>query len=70
MAHSLFEPPPEPIHEKVIRHMRDYRGKRQTKTPNIAERLTAADPALARQAERLDARGRQMLLRVVFTDNA
>jgi len=66
MAHSLFEPDPMPFHEKLMRRVRDLSGHAPARISNISIRLTAADPGLVRQAKRLDARGRQLLLEAVF----
>ncbi|CTQ74280.1 hypothetical protein [Roseibium alexandrii] len=66
MAHSLFEPDPMPFHEKLMRRMRDLSGHAPAQIPKMSARLAAADPGLVRQAKRLDARGQQLLLEVVF----
>jgi hypothetical protein len=66
MAHSLFEPDPMPFHEKLMWRVRNLSGHAPARIPKMSARLTAADPGLVRQAKRLDARGQQLLLKVVF----
>ncbi|WP_269584854.1 hypothetical protein [Roseibium sp. Sym1] len=65
MAHSLFEPAPEPLSEKLWRRVKDL----SFQTRNVPPRPSAdqTDPALLAQAGRLDARGRQQLLEAVLT---
>ncbi|QFT66277.1 hypothetical protein FIU93_05785 [Labrenzia sp. THAF35] len=67
MAHSLFEPAPQPFTEKLWRRMRDFHlGFAQRK--DVAEVSSEqSDPALAQQATGLDARGRQQLLEAMLT---
>ena len=62
MARSLFEPAPEPLSSRVWRKMKHLNiGLPSSHTP--AERpVVMAPDDLARQAESLDARGRQLLL--------
>lgn len=61
MAHSLFEPAPTPLSEKLWRRMKDFNIGRAPRTAR------QTDPALMRQATHLDARGRQELLEAVLT---
>jgi len=65
LAHSLFEPAPEPITEKFWRRMKDFGFT----APHVSKETTAdhTDPALLVQAGNLDARGRQQLLEAVLT---
>ena len=62
MAHSLFEPAPPPLHEKIWRRVRDlsFSAPLSDVRNNSADSRT--DPALLRKAGRLDARGRLELL--------
>lgn len=64
MAHSLFEPAPEPFGEKLWRRVRRFGGL----TPSAANQTLVVrnDPALVRQASQLDARGRQELLETLL----
>lgn len=65
MAHSLFEPAPEPLTEKLWRRVKDLGfPERSAPAPVPADQT---DPALLSQASRLDARGRQQLLEAVLT---
>jgi len=61
MAHSLFEPAPKPLHEKIWQRVRDLN---LGATPR---EIAHTDPALLKQAETLDARGRQQLLQAALT---
>ncbi|MEE4013218.1 hypothetical protein V1T76_14205 [Roseibium sp. FZY0029] len=67
MAHSLFEPVPQPFTEKLWRRMKDlHLGFAQRR--DVAEMSYGqTDPALAQQATALDARGRQQLLEAMLT---
>ncbi|TYC72374.1 hypothetical protein FMN63_07380 [Stappia sp. BW2] len=67
MAHSLFEPAPEPFAEKLWRRMKDiHLGFTQRR--RLAETSSGqTDPVLAQQATALDARGRQQLLEAMLT---
>ncbi|MEP3045285.1 MAG: hypothetical protein ABJL55_05140 [Roseibium sp.] len=56
MAHSLFEPTPEPIHEKIWRRMKD-----------MSATDGQHDEISARSLDALDARGRQQYLQAVLT---
>ncbi len=62
MAHSLFEPAPTPLGEKLWRRMKEFNigfhaGQKQ---PRYPVRPAVSDPL--QQAEHLDARGQQQLL--------
>lgn len=63
LAHSLFEPAPEPFSEKLWRRVRDL-GLYARAVPEVSP-VDQTDPALLAQAGRLDARGRQQLLEAV-----
>jgi hypothetical protein len=65
MAHSLFEPVPEPFSERLWRRVRDF-GTSHRPLP-AQDRSKHTDPALVGQAARLDARGRQQFLQAVLT---
>lgn len=62
MAHSLFEPAPPPLHEKIWRRVRDLNFGARPRETRITETANRTDPALLRKAGRLDARGRLELL--------
>ncbi|MHA7775607.1 hypothetical protein [Roseibium sp. M-1] len=62
MAHSLFEPAPEPFAEKLWRRVKDLNLGFAPRPLPAEHRPVHTDPALMSQAERLDARGRQQLL--------
>ncbi|PVB61991.1 hypothetical protein [Labrenzia sp. 011] len=66
MAHSLFEPAPTPLGEKLWRRMKDFRSgfSAHSGQNRASDRTTASNPL--RQAEHLDARGRQQLLEEVM----
>lgn len=66
MAHSLFEPAPPPLHEKIWRRVRDLSFSAPSRDPRSTETAKGTDPALLRQAARLDARGRLELLENVL----
>lgn len=66
MAHSLFEPATEPFHEKLIRRVRDLRGKSPTPDVGALTQFTASGTFRTHQAARLDARRRQFLLQQIF----
>lgn len=70
MAHSLFEPVPEPFHEKLLRRVRDLRGKYSIPTVTALTQWTAPGADRSHLPLRLDARGRQLLLRQAFETNA
>ncbi len=65
MAHSLFEPAPEPFGERVWRRVKDIglTAGHGSLPPGAAR----TDPALLAQAQHLDARGRQQLLQAMLT---
>ena len=66
MAHSLFEPAPEPIGEKIWRHLTDL----QLVTAIIEDRSPErSDPSVPNRAEPLDARGQQRLLQAALAAN-
>ncbi|MCK7615245.1 hypothetical protein [Roseibium sediminicola] len=65
MAHSLFEPAPEPLSEKLWRRMKDL--SRSAVALPAHSSVAQTDPALLSQADQLDARGRQQLLEAVLT---
>ncbi|WP_420334811.1 hypothetical protein [Roseibium sp.] len=67
MAHSLFEPAPPPLHEKIWRRVRDLGFSAPLHDVRIAATAHRTDPELLRKAERLDARGRLALLESVLT---
>jgi len=62
MAHSLFEPAPEPLAEKLWRRVRDLHLAFSPRPVLADAPFVQTDPALTDQASRLDARGRQQLL--------
>jgi|GEM_PF-1648718 len=62
MAHSLFEPAPEPLAEKLWRRVRDLHLGFSPRPVRSDAAFVRTDPALTDQASRLDARGRQQLL--------
>jgi len=64
MAHSLFEPAPEPLSERLWRRMKALGG--QIQTAEMARPAIQSDPALVNQASRMDARGRQQLLQTLL----
>jgi len=65
LAHSLFEPAPEPFGEKLWRRVKDFGASHRT-LPAQDPRIHT-DPALVGQAQRLDARGRQQFLQAVLS---
>ncbi|GAB2186422.1 hypothetical protein [Roseibium sp. LAB1] len=67
MAHSLFEPAPEPFTEKLWRRMKDLHLGFAQRTDLADMSSGQTDPALAHQATGLDARGRQQLLEAMLT---
>lgn len=67
MAHSLFEPAPRPLHEKIWRRVRDLNIGTSLQERSDRPAGERTDPALLKQAERLDARGRQDLLAAILT---
>lgn len=62
MAHSLFEPAPPPLHEKIWRRVRDLNFSAPLRDARHSKTDSRTDPALIRKAGRLDARGRLELL--------
>ncbi|WP_029060671.1 hypothetical protein [Labrenzia sp. DG1229] len=62
MAHSLFEPAPRPLHELIWRRVRDFNIAAPLRDTENTCPNDRTDPALLKQAENLDARGRQDLL--------
>jgi len=62
MAHSLFEPAPPPLHEKIWRRVRDLNLGAPLRDVRQSNADSRTDPALIRKAGRLDARGRLELL--------
>ncbi|MEL7524807.1 MAG: hypothetical protein AAFN16_03485 [Pseudomonadota bacterium] len=69
MAHSLFEPAPPPLHEKIWRRVRDLNFSASPRGPWTAKTANRTDPVLLRKAERLDARGRLQLLESVLSSD-
>ena len=67
MAHSMFEPAPPPLHEKIWRRVRDLNFGAPLRDVRIAATARRTDPELLRKAEHLDARGRFALLESVLT---
>ena len=68
MAHSLFEPAPTPLSEKLWRRVKDLNiGLPARHTVDRRPAAEHTDPTLLQQAEMLDARGRQQLLQAVLT---
>lgn len=65
MAHSLFEPAPAPIGERLWRRVMELGGQNQS--PVEAVSANQSDPALVNQASGLDARGRQLLLETLLS---
>ncbi|GAB4525395.1 MAG: hypothetical protein Tsb0019_27430 [Roseibium sp.] len=65
MAHSLFEPVPEPFGERLWRRVRGFSTSHRPLPAHDLSKQT--DPALVGQAARLDARGRQQFLQAVLT---
>lgn len=66
MAHSLFEPHPQPLTEKIWQRVKDINdGLHGRMQPNVSP-VPGTDPALLQQANALDARGRQQLLQAVL----
>jgi len=65
LAHSLFEPAPEPLSEKLWRRVKDL--SLSTYALPARSSVEQTDPALLTQAGTLDARGRQQLLEAVLT---
>ncbi|QDG75069.1 hypothetical protein [Labrenzia sp. PHM005] len=57
MAHSLFEPAPEPLSEKLWRHVKSLK-----QTPFAGSHF----PVRQTDMQNLDARGRQLLLEEAF----
>lgn len=68
MAHSLFEPTPLPISERLWKRVKALNIGQQAQCPQESISRTCTDPVLALQAQRLDARGRQQLLNAVLTN--
>lgn len=66
MAHSLFEPAPEPFAEKLWRRVKDLNFGFSPRPALADTPFLQTDPALTVQASRLDARGRQQLLEAVL----
>ncbi|WP_422373945.1 hypothetical protein [Roseibium sp.] len=64
MAHSLFEPAPEPFGEKLWRRVKALGNPAPSAQPDTPS--CYSDPALVRQANHLDARGRQELLETLL----
>ncbi|POF32927.1 hypothetical protein [Roseibium marinum] len=66
MAHSLFEPAPTPLSEKLWRRMKGFNIGFSTRMeqPHGPDRPGETRPL--QQAEHLDARGRQQLLEEVL----
>ena len=69
MAHSLFEPAPPPLHEKIWRRVRDLSFSAPLRDLRISETGSRTDPELLRKAECLDARGRLAVLERALISN-
>ncbi|MCV0425665.1 MAG: hypothetical protein K5905_09335 [Roseibium sp.] len=67
MAHSLFEPAPTPLSEKLWRRVKDLNVGLSARSSAESGSGNQTDPALLKQAENLDARGRQQFLQAVLT---
>ncbi|MCX2724796.1 hypothetical protein [Roseibium salinum] len=67
MAHSLFEPAPAPLSEKLWRRMIGIGTGRAPHAAQVHGAIEQTDPVLLQQAANLDARGRQQLLEAVLT---
>lgn len=68
MAHSLFEPAPPPLGEKLWRRFKEFSLSRPAHALPDRKSVAPTDPDLLRQANGLDARGQQKLLETVFQD--
>ena len=68
MAHSLFEPTPIPMSEKLWKRVKALNIGQQAHEAQVSTGKNHTDPVLALQAHRLDARGRQQLLSAVLTN--
>lgn len=70
MAHSLFEPAPPNLSEKLWQRVKDInlglQGRRNEEPAVIA---TAEDATLVQQIEKADARGRQLLLAAAMAES-
>lgn len=68
MAHSLFEPTPLPMSEKLWKRVKALNSGRLARSQQPETGKSQTDPVLALQARKLDARGRQQLLNAVLTN--
>ncbi|MES0884759.1 hypothetical protein [Roseibium sp. SCP14] len=67
MAHSLFEPTPTPLGEKLWRRVREFNLGLPAKEPQETSLPAQTDIVGTTQAEQLDARGRQHFLLAALT---
>jgi hypothetical protein len=67
MAHSLFEPAPQPFTEKLWHRMKTLHLGFAQRRDSAEMSSGQSDPVLTQQATALDARGRQQLLEAMLT---
>lgn len=66
MAHSLFEPAPMPMSEKLWQHMKKLNTGLSQRMNSPRGPIATTGPDLLQQADGLDARGRQKLLEAIL----
>lgn len=67
LAHSLFEPAPTPLGEKLWRRVKQFNIGLPVRMSEPQGSIEHTDPALLKQAGQLDAHGRQQLLHAILT---